>query len=123
MITQTRSLFLREYSSWLSVFGMSTISVQCPISGCEFSTGDVPEAIVVVLLNTHTTPSTTTVSRSSFGPKLDRPKVEGIFLEEWNLFEQRWKVFQPGSNINVEAAAPPAVPMCIRNTWRCADKN
>ena len=43
----------------------------------------------------------------SMGPNVDRSKVDiGISLEEWNMFEWHWNVFQTGCKIDMEAAAP-----------------
>ena len=94
---------------------MASITVQCPISGCEFTTGEFPEAVAVALLTTHaishsishSTPPANNVMARSRGPKLDRPKVKfGISLEDWNMFERRWNVFRAGSGIDAELAAP-----------------
>ena len=74
---------------------MSSIIVNYPIIGCTLNTGDVPEAVAVVLLNTHAishssvSSSPSTIQHAS-GQKLDRPTVtEGISLES-NIFQRRW---------------------------------
>ena len=94
---------------------MVTIAVNCPIPECEYSTGDVPEAIAVALLNTHALLHTPSAAASQpAGPKLDQPSVSmGITLEEWNIFHRRWNVFQSGSRIADAAAAP--------HIFQCAD--
>ena len=82
---------------------MADIDIKCPIAGCDYATGCLPQAVAVVLLSTHAIshnqqPATT--QRLVAGPKLDRPKVAlGVSMEEWNLFIRKWKVFQSGSGI------------------------
>ena len=55
---------------------MTTTNVQCPINGCQFSTGETSEAIAVALLNTHAISHTrlqpTVVPARQLRPKLDR---------------------------------------------------
>ena len=90
---------------------MATFNVDCPFTGCGFSTGSVPEAIAVVLLNTHaichTSPSAAIAAARPRGPKFDRPRVDvGISMEQWNMLERRWNVFQSGSGIDGNSAAP-----------------
>ena len=65
------------------------LDVKCPILGCGFATGEVPEAIAVALLNMHAmvhsgSSASNTTSRQS-GPKLERPRVESgiIGRMEW----------------------------------------
>ena len=82
---------------------MASIDVKCPLPGCNFSTGEVPE-VAVALLNTHALlhsgSSGATAARGQ-GPKLERPRVEcGISIEEWNIFQRRWTVFRNGSDIS-----------------------
>lgn len=86
------------------------LTINCPIDGCTYSTGMVPEAVAVALLNTHAlshnVPTATPVNRTT-GPKLDRPMVEdGISLEQWNIFMRRWQVFQTGYNLKDVDAVP-----------------
>ena len=62
----------------------------------DFTSGEVPEAITVALLNKHTISHTAPVANQPVArmavPKLDHPKVySGISLEEWNLF---WKMME-----------------------------
>ena len=101
---------------------MSMISVQCPISGCDFVTGEVPEAIAVALLNTHAISHANGANNSlsrSHGPKLDRPKVDSsISLEEWNLFEWRWKL-EIWVQYCQRSCFATAVPMCHWLLGRC----
>ena len=90
---------------------MTAYTVECPIDGCNYRTRELPEAVILQLLKTH---AVTHESQQSVqnavqvsGPKLERPKIEmGISLEEWNLFERRWNVFQAGSRIEPTLAAP-----------------
>ena len=69
----------------------------------------------MALLNTHALHHTPSAAASQpAGPKLDRPSVSmGITLEEWNIFHRRWNVFQSGSRIADDAAAP--------HIFQCAD--
>ena len=71
---------------------MATIDVKCPLPGCTFSTGVVPEAIAVAVLNAHTlvhSAPSGVIGNASRGPKLDRPKLEcGVTIEEWNVFQR-----------------------------------
>ena len=88
---------------------MTTIDVKCPIPGCEFSTGIVPEAVAVAVLNAHvlvhSSPSNGT-NQQTRGEKLIRPKVEcGITIEEWNVFERRWNLYLDGSAITDSQAS------------------
>ena len=95
---------------------MADIDIKCPISGCDYSTGCLPQAVAVVLLSTHAISHNQqpTTSRAASGPKLDRPKVSlGISMEDWNLFLRKWKVFLSGSGISEEFA--PA------QLFQCAD--
>ena len=103
---------------------MALIKVDCPIDGCTYTTGEVPEAVCVALLNTHAlqhaTPTTTATSRVS-GPKLVRPMVSnGIALEEWNMFRRRGEVFAEGSGILVNGVYDATA---AHQLFQCADDN
>ena len=90
-----------------------TTEITCPINGCDYSTGNVSEAVAIALLTTHAISHSAppqpvvNVPAPVRGPKLDRPKVDvGISMEEWNMFERHWNVFKSGSGINDVSAAP-----------------
>ena len=95
---------------------MANIDIKCPIAGCDFSTGLLPEAVAVVLLSTHAiSHKQSNTANVPMGPKLDRPRVElGISLEKWNLFERKWNVFKSGSGIPDNLAAA--------QLFQCADE-
>ena len=99
---------------------MAAIHVKCTNPGCGFVIGEVPEAVAVVLLNTHAmvhsgSSASNATSRPS-GPKLERPRVEsGISLEEWNVFQRRWNVYKPGSGID-DIQAPTQLFQCGNNS-------
>ena len=87
---------------------MANLEIRCPIDGCQYATGSVPESVAVVLLSTHAISHTSSQNVSSVqsGPKLERPKVMlGISMEQWNLFMQKWNVFHIGSGISDGVAA------------------
>ena len=99
---------------------MTSIDVNCPIPGCGFSTGEFPEVVAVALLTTHATLHSTShgtyLSGRTTGPNLERPKVEsGISIEDWNVFERRWKVFKCGSGID-DNSAPAQLFQCASVT-------
>ena len=56
---------------------MSLIKVDCPIDGCTYSTGDVPESVCVALINAPALQHSNLAQQSSHGsgPKLVRPMV------------------------------------------------
>ena len=67
---------------------MVLIDVACPIDGCGFNTGEVPDNVAVALLTTHTTihaspPTDSTVLSANSGPKLERPKL--IVAFPWKI--------------------------------------
>ena len=95
---------------------MANIDIKCPIAGCDFSTGLLPEAVAVVLLSTHAiSHKQSNTANVPMGPKLDRPRVElGISMEKWNLFERKWNVFKSGSGIPDNLAAA--------QLFQCADE-
>ena len=95
---------------------MAAIEVKCPLNGCEYSTGAVPEAVAVALLNmhaiSHNAVSGTNAVAKTLGPKLERPKVDvGISLEVWNMFGRCWNVFRAGSGIDA-LSAPAQLFQC-----------
>ena len=99
---------------------MATIEIRCPIVGCGYSTGNVSEAVAVVLLSTHaiahSQPRPTSSTNVHSGPKLDRPKVGlGLSMEQWNLFTRKWDLFKSGSNIPDHLAAT--------HLFQCADED
>ena len=94
------------------------VNIPCSVPGCDFTTGDVSEALAIAMITNHDlahkgTPqpphSAPTTPR---GPKLERPKVDvGITEEEWNIFVRRWEVFRAGSGIE-ETSAPSQLFQC-----------
>ena len=87
---------------------MVNLEIQCPIEGCSYATGNVPEAVAVVLMSTHAISHSqaTNISHSHTGPKLDRPKIGlGSSMEQWNIFTRKWDLFKSGSNISEQMAA------------------
>ena len=88
---------------------MSVLSISCPILGCGFETGEVPESVAVLNMHAliHAPARIHTDTERHNGPKLDRPRVQmGISTEEWNMFNRRWNVFKGGSKIDDAMAAP-----------------
>jgi hypothetical protein len=84
------------------------ILINCPFTGCNYSTSETTEGVAIALLNTHilihsNPPSSATPRR---GPKLEQPKIEaGISTEKWNSFVRRWETFREGSGLDSTAAA------------------
>ena len=66
-------------------------TLECPVPGCTYSTGEKTENVAVTLLNAHMFVHTHPQS----GPKLKRPSIEaGVSMETWNLFTRKWKAYQ-----------------------------
>ena len=81
-------------------------NLKCPMPDCTYTTEDVTEAVAIALLNAHMHSHTqsSTVKRS--GPKLDRPLIEaGATMEDWNVFERKWRMYKTGSHITDSDAA------------------
>ena len=78
------------------------VIVNCPMTGCTFSTADLPPEVVGPLLNIHALEHTGAPRISgSKGPKLDRPSIDlGVNEETWNNFMRRWNTFRLGSGID-----------------------
>ena len=96
------------------------VAIGCLVPGCDFSTGDVSEALAIALLTNHGLSHTVLMSASAppshvptpHGPNLERPRVDiGVSIEEWNVFVRRWEVFCTGSGI-ATAQAPFQLFQC-----------
>ena len=77
------------------------VVVECSVPGCEFKSSDVAEPLAIALLGNHGLPlQSTAVALSTLavlrGPKID----EGVYIEYWNVFLQRWEVFPKGVGID-----------------------
>ena len=72
--------------------------IQCPVVGCDYSTGDVDNIVVAALLNEHVAGSHSLnqpmPQHRARPPKVDRPHISHtIGEEEWNAFQQDWTMF------------------------------
>ena len=95
------------------------VVITSSVPGCEFTSGDVSEALAIAVLANHglahqaiAPPTASVTAPVPRGPKLERPKVDvGVTTEEWNLFVRRWDVFRAGSGIN-DTSAPSQLFQC-----------
>ena len=95
------------------------VIITCSVPDCEFTSGDVSEAIAIAVLANHglahqaiVPPTANVTAPVPRGPKLERPKVDvGVTTEEWNVFVRRWDVFRAGSGIN-DTSAPSQLFQC-----------
>ena len=74
-------------------------TVECPILGCEYETGDFDAAIVAALINTHAKVHDThqTIAKVE---KVKRPTVSSAGTsEEWTYFLSRWKDYVDATKI------------------------
>ena len=111
---------------------MATIAMNCPLDGCDYTTGEHSEPVAIAYFNAHliehqrpqqvqtTAPVlnnqqvAATSSGSRNGPKLDRPNIAaGVSMEEWIMFKRRWNIYKDGSGI-LDAQAP-------HHLFQCAD--
>lgn len=97
-----------------------TTKMDCPIEDCSYSTGDQTEPVAIAYLNAHMyahmqpTKQQPAASVVRSGPRLDRPTIEtGVSMEEWNMFERRWKIYKEGSHIADRDAS--------HHLFQCAD--
>ena len=71
--------------------------IQCPVDGCQYSTGDVDSVVVAALLNAHTVGAHTasqSTRQQRQPPKVERPQLQDSIDEEsWNAFKQDWTMF------------------------------
>ena len=73
---------------------MATITLQCPVVGCDYVTPDSSEQIACTLLAAHSTIHMRSTTSTLRVPKLERPKVDaGLSQEEWDIFKHRWDAF------------------------------
>ena len=59
--------------------------IQCPVDGCEYSTGDVDSVVVAALLNAHTVgahTSSQSTKQQRQPPKVERPQLQHCIKEE-----------------------------------------
>ena len=85
-------------------------TLECPVPGCTYSTGEKTENVAVTLLNAHMVVHTHPQS----GPKLKRPSIEaGVSMETWNLFTRKWKAYQEEYHITDDNGS--------RQLLQCAD--
>lgn len=74
-------------------------AVRCPVTGCEFTTDDLDAAIVVQLLQMHSTAEHST-SQTVKVEKVKRPTVSsGGSGEEWSYFLTRWKEYVSATKV------------------------
>ena len=67
--------------------------VQCHITGCEFKTPDVSDAVGAVMLGHHL--STSHAPAPKKVPAIPQPKVTGnIYEDQWDCFEREWGVYK-----------------------------
>ena len=91
------------------------VVIECPITGCGYSTDDASEAIAIATLNIHALSHQSHATRPS-GPKLERPRIDiGIETETWNNFTRRWDTFYHGSNID-DRSAPRQLLQCASDS-------
>ena len=81
---------------------MPTINIDCPIEGCQYSTGEQEAAIAAALLGIHATSHTSGSSGgSSRPPPVERPKVSAACPKaDWLIFKFRWKSFKSAASID-----------------------
>ena len=78
----------------------------CHVVDCEFKTPNVADALAAVQMNHHLLtehPPTPTVQRTtSKAPPIERPNIEaGCNEETWQIFNQKWKLFRSGAQIEI----------------------
>ena len=80
--------------------------IQCPVDGCQYSTGDVDSVVVAALLNAHTVGAHTasqSTRQQRQPPKVERPQLQDSIDEEsWNAFKQDWTMFTRANAISSE---------------------
>ena len=90
--------------------------IQCPVAGCDYSTGDVDSVVVAALLNTHTVGSHSVSQpfrQQRQPPKVERPQLsDAIDEEEWNAFQQNWQMFVRANDIAVADQAIQLFSCC-----------
>ena len=78
-------------------------SIDCPIEGCQYSTGDVDPQVAATLLNLHCKDHTGVAAppaNRQKAPKLARPTISAGSTEEtWNAFQARWNLFKNGTQL------------------------
>ena len=80
------------------------VVVKCPLNGCDYSTEDLSESLVVELVKLHMLSHTS--QPAVRGPKLNRPTIEvGADEEAWTAFQRRWETFRRGSQIQESEAS------------------
>ena len=90
-------------------------SIDCPIGGCTYSTGDVDPAIAAALLtvhnNIHVGAAAPTTKQKA--PKLARPTISGGSTEEvWNAFRARWDLFKNGTQLTLNETTQQLFQCC-----------
>ena len=86
-----------------------TAAVRCPVDGCEYHPNVADAALAATLLSIHAqslhvatpapAPSYTTGATARV-EKISRPTVdEGVSLEDWLYFEQRWREYKNATRI------------------------
>ena len=87
-------------SSW-KTYKIIMVVVECSVPGCESKSSDVAEPLAIALLGNHILPQQSTVLVQSTLAVLRSPKIdEGVYIEYWNVFLQRWEVFPKGVGID-----------------------
>ena len=104
--------------------------MECPIEGCEYTTGPKSETVACCLLTAHMVshqqpaPAPAPVPAAvpaidpvrSSGPKLDRPSIRaGSSMEDWNLFKLKWVMYRNGSKLTGADVA--------YHLFQCAEEN
>ena len=77
--------------------------IQCPVVGCDYSTGDVDSVVVAALLNAHTVGAHTSSQpvKQRQPPKVERPQLsDAIDEESWNAFKQDWTMFTRANEVS-----------------------
>ena len=86
-----------------------TAAVRCPVDGCEYHPNVADAALAATLLSIHAqslhvaTPAPApsyTAGATARLEKISRPTVdEGVSLEDWLYFEQRWREYNNATRI------------------------
>ena len=80
-----------------------TAAVKCPVDRCEYRPNVTDAALAATLLTIHAQNQhvdTSAHSRAAKVEKISRPTVdEGISLEDWLCFEQRWREYKDATRV------------------------
>lgn len=95
-------------------------TINCPIDGCAYNTGDVEASIAAALLMVHnnihvatTIPARATTQNKQKAPKINRPTIrKGSSEEIWNAFLKRWQMFKVGTALQAEESVQQLFQCC-----------